>query len=480
LKFNLINILIVVVLVLLSMMSCEDDGIIKNEDAELVFSTDTLLFDTVFTTLGTATYSFKVYNQYLQSINISSIKLAGGEKSPYRLNIDGEMTNELTNLKISPGDSIFIFVELTVDPNGGNQPMIVQDSVIFVTNSNLQDVDLVAWGQDFIPIDGEVITTETWTAEKPYLIYNYAYVDSGEVLTIEPGTRIHMHKGAQFVAVGSIEAIGTPEKPIVFEGDRLEDMYFDIPDQWFRLLILSSETPSVFEHVEIYNSNLGLQLFGDMETGERANAILRNVKISHMGQTGIYSVYSNIDASNVEISDCGLCCLLVQAGGAYNFNHCTFANYWGNYSVRQNPSVVVSNKFYNPNEDIEYIANLDFANFTNSIIWGNSSSEVLTIKHPDVAFNCLFDNSLVKLSDSLNKAEPDIFKTAIVNKDPLFVDPYPEIYNFELDSLSPAKNIGLRKYAELIPFDFKQVSRLNDKAPDLGAYEWIAKEKNEK
>ena len=63
----------------------------------------------------------------------------------------------------------------------------------FSTNTRLQDVDLVAWGQDFNLIKDNHIKTTTWTADKPYLVYNYAYVDSGEVLTVEPGAKIYFH-----------------------------------------------------------------------------------------------------------------------------------------------------------------------------------------------------------------------------------------------------------------------------------------------
>jgi hypothetical protein len=464
---------LLLLLALIVFFSCNDDQFNNADNTQLTFSVDTLLFDTVFTSLGSSTLSFKAYNPSNQTIKVSSIKLARSGDSPYRLNIDGEMTNEAKDVTIAPHDSIFIFVEVTIDPNGQNQPMIVQDSVLFSIGKNEQDVDLISWGQDFVPINGEVLTTTTWTADKPYLIYNGAMIDSGQVLTIEPGARIHFHKNSFFIGAGAIKAIGTKEKPITFEGDRLEDMYFDIPDQWYGMVIYPNEEPTIFENVNIYNAFRALQI-GIIEVDGAANVKLHNVKIEHSSDFGILAIKSVIDASNLVVAECGSYCLAIQAGGAYSFNHCTFANYWSgpNYPRRKNPSVAITNFLYDPSSKVQYIGNLYAADFTNSIIWGDAvSTEVGIYKHPDVSFNCSFDNSLVMVSDSLLKAEPDIFKTMRPSVNPKFFDT--KNYKWDLDSASVARNAGLRKYAELVPLDINNVSRLTDEGPDLGAYERV-------
>lgn len=46
------------------------------------------------------------------------------------------------------GDSLFVFVQVTVDPTGSTSPLLIKDSVIFETNGNIQDVKLTAIGQD--------------------------------------------------------------------------------------------------------------------------------------------------------------------------------------------------------------------------------------------------------------------------------------------------------------------------------------------
>lgn len=463
------------------MTSCDQDSYISSEDARLSFSIDTLMFDTIFTSIGSATQSFRVINPHNQPILVSSIRLAGGDNSFYRLNIDGELTNEINDVEIAAKDSIYIFVELTVNPNGSNQPMIVQDSIVFMTNSNMQDIDLLAWGQDFTPINQEIITTTTWTAERPYLVYEYAYVDSGEVLTIEPGTRIYFHKGAGLYAKGAIKAIGTESAPIVFTGDRLEDMYFDIPDQWQGILLFPNETPSEFVNVEIQCASIGLQV-GTIENEGPAYARLHNVKIEHMSFAGIFAMKSQIEATNTLISDCGYYCVTLLVGGSYNFTHCTVANYWGGYAYpnRQAASVVISNQLLIPTEDgnILYTGDLHNASWRNSIIWGNQTSEVEFALNEEALFNYSFENCLIRIADSIDTSNPEVFINLIKNEDPLFADPIK--YDFQLDTLSPAQNNGLIDFGEYVPIDLNFKSRLQDGAPDLGAYERIEGKKDEK
>jgi hypothetical protein len=162
----------------------------SSPDAQLQFSLDTITFDTIFTTIGSTTQRFTVRNPYEEDVLISRVRLGGGDFSNFRLNVNGIVGNEIYDLEVAARDSIYIFVEVTIDPNGENLPMVVQDSIEFTTNTNFQDVKLIAYGQDFTLIKGEMLETQTWTAEKPYLVYDYAYVDSTSTLTIEPGARV--------------------------------------------------------------------------------------------------------------------------------------------------------------------------------------------------------------------------------------------------------------------------------------------------
>ncbi len=167
-------------LVILSCTSaCKKDNNVVTEEGEISFSSDTVTFDTVFTTLGSATLSFKIYNHGSTTLRIRSISLAGAEQSFFHLNIDGESTRSVQNVDVPPDDSLFIFVAVTVDPLNSDNPLVVKDSVLFNINGRLSDVKLIAYGQDVNLVNGEIFGSVTWTRNKPYLIYNSMAVDTG-------------------------------------------------------------------------------------------------------------------------------------------------------------------------------------------------------------------------------------------------------------------------------------------------------------
>ena len=156
--------------------SCERYEVYRGSDAWLGFSTDTVFFDTIFTTIGSATRRFRVYNSNDQPVEISSIELAGGASSVFRMNVDGISTDHATDVEIPPKDSLYIFVEVTLDPNNLDSLLLIHDSILFNTNGNMQDVKLMAWGQDMHLFRRDTIRTSTWINDKPYLIMDLLVV----------------------------------------------------------------------------------------------------------------------------------------------------------------------------------------------------------------------------------------------------------------------------------------------------------------
>lgn len=456
------------------LISCEDEKYLSSTDVKLRFSVDTVMFDTVFTTIGSTTQHLKIYNPYDQKVLISSVKLAKGERSNFRLNINGISANEVQNLEIAPFDSLYIFVEVTIDPSGQNLPLVVKDSIVFETNSNRQDVDLVAWGQDFILIKQlNLKKNTTWTNTKPYLVYNPAYVDSNTTLTIEPGTKIYFHKDAGLYVKGRIVAKGTVENPIVFQGDRLEDVYDNIPDQWNTILLYSGSLNNEFSNVVIKNAHIGLQV-GNIEDNGFASVKLGNTKIQNMAYAGIFALKSEIVADNCLITNCGLYAVALLVSGTYEFNHSTIANFWGGYSfkARTTPSVIISNFLNVPSTNKNYIGDITKANFGNCIIYGNAidDNELLVSRNLEALLNYKFDRCIIQVADTFKTSNVDHYINILKGVDPKFIDPYKKL-NFELDTLSPAKDAGKLTIARLLPTDLKGRDRLSDKGPDIGALE---------
>ncbi len=465
---------------LVSVISCEDEKYLGSPDAQLTFSADTVMFDTVFSTIGSTTRLLKVFNPYKEKLLISSIKIGGGEFSSFRMNVNGMAGNEVYDVEIPGNDSIFIFVEVTVDPNGQNLPMVVKDSIRFITNFNAQSIPLIAWGQDFHLIKEVVLGNETWISDKPYLVYNYAYVDTLSTLTIEAGTRIHFHKDAGLYVKGTIIVNGTVENPVLFLADRLEDSYKDVPEQWNGILLFSGSKGNLFNHAHIRNGVIGLQV-GTIEHEGFATVTLSNTKIENMSYAGIFALKSKIAAHNTVVANCGFYAVALLVGGEYEFYHTTIANYWGGYSqkTRSTSSLTISNMLEITGKEgnkTVYLGDLTKALFGNSIIYGNNRVELELGFNKEKLFNYYFDHCILQMPDTFNISDKNHYNNILKGTpyDPKFIDVTKDLV-FELDTLSPAKDAGSPVYSKLFPFDAKGKDRTADKGPDLGAFERIEK-----
>ncbi len=468
-KFQIKSLLII--LLTLCIFSCRKDNFINDNSAKLEFSLDTVIFDTVFTTIGSTTKRFKVYNRHNQPVKVSSVYLAKGNNSNFRININGIASNSVKDIVIYAKDSIFIFVEVTIDPTGENLPMVVQDSIIFITNGNFQDVKLAAWGQDAIYYNGEIICNTTWTAIKPYVIYNSILVDTNCTLTIEAGTQVHFHKGSGILVMGKIIVNGTLEEPVVFQGDRLEYVDDDAPGQWGGIILFNGSYENVFEYAEIKNSTVGIQVGTLDESGEHSSVRISNCKIENISYAGIFAIASEITAYNCVIANCGFYAVALLVGGNYEFYHCTMANYWS-HATRTEPSLVISNNVES-GENI-YIGDLEKAYFGNCIIYGNKENELGLGNNAAVLFNYKLDHCLLKVENSFDTSDTTYYNNIIKDAESLFVDI--SKYDYQLDTLSAAKDKGDNNISNSFPeliLDLNGENRTLDIAPDLGAYERI-------
>jgi hypothetical protein len=456
-------------------ISCERFDIITDPEAKLRFSADTVFFDTIFTSLGSTTKQLRVYNHYDQPLKISSIELAGGEGSVFRLNIDGISVNSATNIEIPPKDSIYIFVGVTLDPNNADSLLMIQDSIVFFTNGNIQDVDLVAWGQDVHMINGEIINSETWINDKPYLVFNSMLIDTNEVLTIEEGVIIHFHRDSRLYVAGTIVVNGTKDNPVTFQGDRLEQLYKDIPGQWDGLRLLPGSHDNRINYGIIKNGIIGI------EADTLASLVTPTLEISNsvilnMSAVGILGLGTTIKASNCVIGNCGQFALALLIGGSYEFYHCTIANYWGSYilgnvTTRSTPAVALKNYYEDINGNYQ-IRPFEKAFFGNCIIYGSRDSEFEVDSFPNTILNYELNHCITRIDpEKFNLNDQTRFKTIFNNEDPKFDSI--EVNNYQLDTLSSAKDRGLMDYAILYGYDLLGISRLEDDGPDIGAYERI-------
>ena len=460
-----------VVFVALVIEGCEQEEILKDPEARLTFSKDTVSFDTIFTSIGSTTQQLKVYNRYNKTLRISEIRLAGGNESPFRINIDGISNYRQNDIEILPKDSLYIFIQVTIDPKNNNAPVLIHDSILFNTNGTIQDVDLVAWGQDMHLIMADTIHESTaWPADKPYLVRYYLIVDSAQTLTIEPGTRIYMHRDAVIEVRGTLLVQGTLDQPVRIQGDRLEEDYNDIPGQWLAIAFSPSSTGNILEYTDIRNGVV-LQI-GRLEDPRSVPVTFKNCQIFNMSFAGIYSFGASITAENTVVADAGTLLLGLFRGGTHRFYHCTLVNKGVMFYNRSAPSVILSNYFTDQNKK-EYAGDLTQASFANCIIWGNYENELgFAFKQTSGAANYHFKNCLIRLDPSkLPTTDTMHFDSVWYSIAPLFQDA--DQWNFIPDSSSFSNNKGSLFIASQIPLDFRGKNRLTDGKPDLGAFEWI-------
>ncbi len=447
----------------LVLISCEKEEMFNDQSARLVFSSDTILFDTVFSTIGSSTRHFKVYNPYDKNLEISSIILSGGENSSYRINVDGISGHEFVNVLLRKRDSIYIFVETTIDPLKSNSPIIVEDSIVFVTNGNTQDVKLLSWGQDVQVIRGETFETATLTAEKPYLVYDYLLVDTGHVLTLSPGVKMHFASDSRLLVAGTIIVAGNPDNPVVFEGARTEREYRNIPGQWEGIWLMPVSTGNRFVNARIRNAFNGIVVDpGASESDPKLH--LAGSRIENMTYAGIFARDAVIYSFNTVINNCGHYALALTRGGDYTFYHTTITNYW-RLSPRLLPSVHIENYYYDSSGN--RLLSPVTAVFGNSIIHGSQSNELGFHIDQQGGFDVTFDHSLLKTGN--NTQIPVKFKNCIFGLPPEFVDPGK--YNFELTGDSPALNTGNPDISRLHPLDYNGRARPFGDGPDMGAFE---------
>ena len=471
---------------ILSVVSCTKPGIIDSDpDHMLEFSNDTVIFDTVFTTIGSTTKQLMIYNRHDNALRIDEIMLAGGETSSYRINLDGIAGTGFSDIEIPPGDSLFMFVRVTLDPSNQNNPLIIEDSLMFFTNGNEQKVKLVSWGQDahYILADRfvaglppyKIIAAENeytrWQNDKPYVIYGYAVVDSAGILEVDPGVRIHFHSGGGLWVYtgGTIAVNGTTDEPVTFRGDRLEEAYDNLPGQWDRIIINEGPADNVFNNVIIKNAFIGIQAEPLREyTGN--TLILNNVKILNINGMGLYTKAYRVRAANSVFGNCGAYAAALTLGGDYDFRHCTFATFYG-YNSRSTPALFLNN-YAVDTDDNPIPVDLINAYFGNCVVYGNADEELGLDLTELAQSEYQFENCLIKTERNLEVEER--FDLCIANDNPYFADSTQNFYpDSTLSSDIDAGSVQVINTSELnITNDIEGFSRTGDEGPDIGAYEF--------
>ncbi|MEM1322107.1 MAG: hypothetical protein AAGG75_17735 [Bacteroidota bacterium] len=474
-----------------------DDNFITDSNAKLDFSVDTLRFDTVFSQIGSATRILKIYNRNNRPIKIDKIMVQGGSNSMFRLNIDGDPGSEAEEVKIPANDSLYIFGEVTVDPDQplSISPYVVEDELIFITNGNTQTVLLEAWGQNanYLPSrfggGGAALFScnlqeETWDDPKPYVIYGILVIDECTV-RLPAGTRIYVHGGIGTSTVidtsgnpvrqrysdgrivigpqGRLLAEGTAEDSVVIQGDRLEPSFDDIEGQWFGIIISAGSRGNRFEYTTIKNAIIGVA------ADSASSLVMKQTQIFNTSSNAVLGIRSTITAENCLFYNNAAGAVRFTYGGDYQFDFCTLASYGVDASALSMSNSLCLNapvcSQYRP-----YRLNADFRN---SIIFGSRRDEILISQVPEAAMNYNFSHCIVRVEDLLDEnAFPNFFDNCnpcnnASRDDKLFLDVSEADYH--LDTLSIAEEMAVPLPGITIDLD---AQTRDGSQPDIGCFEF--------
>lgn len=471
----------------------QDEDFSTDANLRLTFSTDTVSFDTVFSTIGSSTQRIKVFNNNDRAIHITQAYLASGGNSGFRVNIDGQSGTSLTDIDIWHEDSLFVLIDVNVNPQDASSPILITDSLIFTLESGIsQQLILQAYGQDVVILRAQTFTEDTYlSADKPYVIYDSLIVDSTALLYLPAGTTLCFHSKAYLGVYGQIIAEGTIEEPITLRGDRTDKMFTYLPydrldAQWGGVTLYPTSGDNYLSHTDIHGGSWGIDCPTSTYTGTKLAMI--NSEIHNVSGNALSLVYCAAELANCQISNAGGNCVNL-IGGYYEFTHCTIAQC---YPWDSDYGYALF--FTNVRNDTIYP--LEQANFYNCLITGQAADAIQgnALEDSDAEFNASFVNCLINIeltgdegdnvanmfsncvneyelfpSSSYDKEEENsIYGTAHFKN----IDTETYSYDFRLDSLSTARGIGHQAYAVLYPTD-KDGNERPKQGADAGCYQGI-------
>lgn len=430
---------LLVLSLLLLLNSCRKDTFITSPEARIGLSIDTLKFDTVFVSAGSTFRTLIIKNENDQQLRLSSLKLMGGNGSVYKMNVDGTAGNQFSNLDIAANDSLFVFIQVNVNPNAVNLPFVLRDSIQVEYNGNTKKVQLEAWGRNAHFYRDRVISSnETWNNDLPYVILGSLVISDGQSLTINKGCRIYVHADAPLIVDGTLIVNGEKDTTdrVYFQGDRLDEPYKNYPASWPGLFFLSNAKDNLLNYAVIKNAYQAIGMQGPA-INSNPKLTLNETVIDNAYDAGVIAINSSLRARNCLISNCGKNLYLVQ-GGTYQFTHCTVVTYANRFIEHKEPVLTLSNTANSITNSLDAV-------FRNCIFWGENgvvTDEVLVQKSGSGSFNVNFDYNLWKVE---TPPANSTITQAINNQTPLFdsINTSDNYYDFRLKTGSPALNKGV-------------------------------------
>ncbi len=471
---------VLLTVITIGLSACNDDVYSSDPKNKLAFSTDTMAFDTVFSTIGSATSKIMIYNRNNVNLKISQLVVAGGKNSSFKINVDGNLNadNQFKDIELRAHDSLYIFVSVTVNPTNLDSPLFIRDSLTLLTNGVKQQIQLQAFGQDVTILRNKYILNDTTlTSGRPYLIYGYLAIDTAKTLIVNPGCKFYFHNNAKLIVYGNLKAEGTAEKPITMRGDRLDNIKFATPfpynnvsGQWGGVYLLWKGGNHVLKHVNMNSGYVGIYMSGK-DVVILPTLEISDCRIHNFLRCGLFVRNGNVQVANSEISNTGGYSVYLN-GGQHQFTQSTIANYFDNSSIQpvsreRVPAVLIT--------DSNSVAATRSV-FSNCIVSGSAQDEFSLIIQDPNRFSGIFDHCYIRRPEALSLSGFTSIRWSLISDTVFKNTRYNYVKNtyfdFTLDASSPARGLADPVIAAQYPVDLNGDNRLKDNAPDAGAYEY--------
>lgn len=322
-------------LALFALIGCmQDEDYTTSPNDLLMFSTDTVRFDTIISGSPTNTYTFTVYNRASKAIRIPQVSLEQGGASPFKVNVDGTPLQDGTasDFEISAKDSMIVYLMVNLPEQDSDEPVAAADKLVFTTEAGVQQkIVLTAAGQSVIPLSGQRITENTvFAARRPYRVMDSLVVEEGATLTLSAGTRLYFHPDAELIVYGTLHIAGTLDAPVQLRGDRMGNMfagqpYDRIPGQWGGVTLKGTSYDNYFAYADIHSGKYGVRV--DSSDVSRAKLTVENSVIHNTMRHALDIRMANVYVGNSQITNSGGDCVHIR-GGDVTLVHCTVGRFY--------------------------------------------------------------------------------------------------------------------------------------------------------
>jgi len=398
--------IILLVITSLLIVACDDsDRWTTQPNALLVFSTDSIKFDTIITGQSSSTKTLIAFNDGKDGLRNIAVKLKEGSSSHFRVNVDGQYLYEGTgnDFEVRGNDSIVIRAEVKLPDMGDAEIRHYEDRLIFTLESGVkEEIVLTAEGMNVKILRGKVFEEdETLEAGMPYLIYDSLVVKPNVTLTLNPGTKLLFHDEVSLDVHGTLFAVGTLEEPIIFRGDRMDRMfdylpYDNTPNRWGGIHLYADSHDNYLEQCDIHSGNYGIQCDSLATTDIESNFLTLHHSIVHnIAGPGLVLHNTVASITGSQISNClGRCVEIL--GGDVVMVHCTIAQFYA-YVTYGEEALYLSNMY-----DEEHYVHIDQAVFLNCVITGYADDVIMgsILEEKDYTCNYIFANCLLRTPKS--------------------------------------------------------------------------------